>query len=111
APSRIYSSVPTGHHHHLPSFPTRRSSDLSRRGFRRDVPAPQRAEARNRHRAVGHRLDGALSRRDGIEPARAGCHDADSELLLVRSEEHTSELQSLTNLVFRLLLEKKNKTN
>src|SRR5437016_10348044 len=29
----------------------------------------------------------------------------------LRSEEHTSELQSLTNLVCRLLLEKKNKTN
>ena len=29
----------------------------------------------------------------------------------VRSEEHTSELQSLTNLVCRLLLEKKNKQN
>jgi len=28
----------------------------------------------------------------------------------VRSEEHTSELQSLTNLVCRLLLEKNNKT-
>src|SRR5438093_5458128 len=28
--------------------------------------------------------------------------------LLARSEEHTSELQSLTNLVCRLLLEKKN---
>src|SRR5262249_60413900 len=28
-----------------------------------------------------------------------------------RSEEHTSELQSLTNLVCRLLLEKKNDTN
>src|SRR5437016_7727672 len=28
----------------------------------------------------------------------------------LRSEEHTSELQSLTNLVCRLLLEKKNKT-
>ena len=28
---------------------------------------------------------------------------------LVRSEEHTSELQSLTNLVCRLLLEKKKK--
>src|SRR5437016_8980116 len=28
-----------------------------------------------------------------------------------RSEEHTSELQSLTNLVCRLLLEKKNKKN
>src|SRR5262249_61763106 len=29
----------------------------------------------------------------------------------IRSEEHTSELQSLTNLVCRLLLEKKKKTN
>src|SRR5437016_9606119 len=31
--------------------------------------------------------------------------------ILVRSEEHTSELQSLTNLVCRLLLEKKKKKN
>src|SRR5262249_57002594 len=30
---------------------------------------------------------------------------------LTRSEEHTSELQSLTNLVCRLLLEKKNRNN
>src|SRR5437016_11996338 len=30
-------------------------------------------------------------------------------LTFLRSEEHTSELQSLTNLVCRLLLEKKNK--
>src|SRR5437016_6643627 len=30
-------------------------------------------------------------------------------LIVVRSEEHTSELQSLTNLVCRLLLEKKKK--
>src|SRR5258706_2767434 len=30
---------------------------------------------------------------------------------LMRSEEHTSELQSLTNLVCRLLLEKKNSTH
>src|SRR5258706_10406865 len=30
---------------------------------------------------------------------------------VVRSEEHTSELQSLTNLVCRLLLEKKNHTS
>src|SRR5262249_61012731 len=30
--------------------------------------------------------------------------------LRIRSEEHTSELQSLTNLVCRLLLEKKKKT-
>src|SRR5437016_8759964 len=32
-----------------------------------------------------------------------------SRLNIVRSEEHTSELQSLTNLVCRLLLEKKKK--
>src|SRR5438093_6399752 len=33
------------------------------------------------------------------------------ERRVARSEEHTSELQSLTNLVCRLLLEKKNKQN
>src|SRR5438093_5275506 len=37
----------------------------------------------------------------------AGRHAAGSGLYRVRSEEHTSELQSLTNLVCRLLLEKK----
>src|SRR5258706_1639872 len=37
-----------------------------------------------------------------LEPARAARVDAH-----LRSEEHTSELQSLTNLVCRLLLEKK----
>src|SRR5262249_61865641 len=36
---------------------------------------------------------------------RSGLRDLD-----LRSEEHTSELQSLTNLVCRLLLEKKKKT-
>src|SRR5437016_10824260 len=39
---------------------------------------------------------------DGIEQIKEKCRDA-------RSEEHTSELQSLTNLVCRLLLEKKKK--
>src|SRR5438093_3348362 len=33
-----------------------------------------------------------------------------ARLRVPRSEEHTSELQSLTNLVCRLLLEKKNQT-
>src|SRR5438093_4159790 len=40
------------------------------------------------------------------------CFDNGSEnggLVALRSEEHTSELQSLTNLVCRLLLEKKKK--
>src|SRR5207237_5442168 len=35
---------------------------------------------------------------------------ADPTLIELRSEEHTSELQSHLNLVCRLLLEKKNKT-
>src|SRR5688572_32044604 len=36
-------------------------------------------------------------------------HDAHDERVLRRSEEHTSELQSQSNLVCRLLLEKKKK--
>src|SRR5437016_7947106 len=43
----------------------------------------------------------------GLHGIIAGHHRRDDEL---RSEEHTSELQSLTNLVCRLLLEKKKKT-
>src|SRR5262245_65725867 len=65
----------------LHSFPTRRSSDLGD-GEHRPVP---------REQIQG----GGLGRRNG----RAG--------LDARSEEHTSELQSLRHLVCRLLLEKK----
>src|SRR5258706_1696783 len=39
---------------------------------------------------------------------RPGPPVAAKQISMVRSEEHTSELQSLTNLVCRLLLEKKN---
>src|SRR5205085_7455659 len=57
--------------------------------------------------AVGHRLLAAR--------ARSAHNPADGERaapLLRRSEEHTSELQSQSNLVCRLLLEKKkNKIN
>src|SRR5262244_4614858 len=46
----------------------------------------------------------------GIAPSRAQLEAwSRREAALVRSEEHTSELQSLTNLVCRLLLEKKKK--
>src|SRR5438093_10206167 len=62
-------------------FPTRRSSDL--------VLAYTKAIA------VGQAV------RESFRYAGAG----------FRSEEHTSELQSLTNLVCRLLLEKKKKTS
>src|SRR5438046_6907446 len=66
----------------LHSFPTRRSSDLS-------------SSNSNQRRAC----IAILSDRDKVE--------MEDE----RSEEYTSELQSLTNLVCRLLLEKKNKYN
>src|SRR5688572_32348311 len=43
-----------------------------------------------------------------LEPgARQGIEGADNAAMVVRSEEHTSELQSQSNLVCRLLLEKK----
>src|SRR5256885_10604414 len=59
--------------------------------LRRDL-----AQRRDRARAVRH---GALEMRDAADHLDAA----------VRSEEHTSELQSPCNLVCRLLLEKKKK--
>src|SRR5947199_7266415 len=47
---------------------------------------------------------------DGLAPARrvnVFRHDQHGTNLIMRSEEHTSELQSLRHLVCRLLLEKK----
>src|SRR5438093_5318622 len=75
-------------HHDLHSFSTRRSSDLVKCPVSladRDLPGPDR---RPQHRR-------------GPEPQARLCEHP------LRSEEHTSELQSLTNLVCRLLLEKK----
>src|SRR5688500_19575629 len=48
-------------------------------------------------------------RRAGKEQRRLTADDI--EMLFLRSEEHTSELQSPCNLVCRLLLEKKNRIN
>src|SRR5262249_58386366 len=89
----------------LPSFPTRRSSDLVGGRlcdfFRRRIhPGTNGGDGPRRGcvlaRAGGCRRRSALSGVGRVD----GCD---------RSEEHTSELQSLTNLVCRLLLEKKNK--
>src|SRR5262249_56443140 len=82
--------------HALPSFPTRRSSDLNADGT---IPAwtggiKSAAEA-------------------GFPNYKSGDHHPDPYasdkplFTITRSEEHTSELQSLTNLVCRLLLAKK----
>src|SRR5262245_65107525 len=81
-----------GHLRDLHSFPTRRSSDLG--GARL---APQGLDAR-----------GEVVRRARIRRLLAATERAARD---ERSEEHTSELQSLRHLVCRLLLEKKKKTN
>src|SRR5690606_41593714 len=87
----------------LHSFPTRRSSDLlealpveggRRTRLGRDA-APPRLDARGRLGPIEPRIAQVELRRE--------CH--------LRSEEHTSELQSRENLVCRLLLEKKKKKN
>src|SRR5262249_56691527 len=93
-------------HRAIHSFPTRRSSDLIHHAHQ-----PRRGRLPPRDR------DGDGGREWGTHPhdrwidlgsvgAAAALHDREQ---VERSEEHTSELQSLTNLVCRLLLEKKKK--
>src|SRR5436190_17024893 len=77
-------------HRNLHSFPTRRSSDLNER---RAIREPEMA-------AGGHVSDSCY-RVGRPFPVQQG----------ERSEEHTSELQSHSDLVCRLLLEKKNNSN
>src|SRR5438094_4077738 len=81
------------HHRDLHSFPTRRSSDL------------QQILVVDEKAAIFENRGGELpvERRRQLNPRAAG------GLMIgpVRSEEHTSELQSPYDLVCRLLLEKK----
>src|SRR5205085_5794009 len=95
------------YHRSLPSFPTRRSSDLVQcvvsPGGSPCVRATTRAATSGP--SGGMRAGRVLSRRSPTTPscAKRSCQRQ------TRSEEHTSELQSQSNLVCRLLLEKKNK--
>src|SRR2546425_6306327 len=75
-------------------FPYTRSSDLGLRQHRRGAARRGAVAARGR----GDRVTACGQRRE----TEGG--------FALRSEEHTSELQSLAYLVCRLLLEKKNKT-
>src|SRR5438132_4803295 len=80
-----------------------------RSGLARDAPHP--VEARQTHHAVGrHSLQ---LHRHPLHAAHhaVGLEQADVKVLgrEARSEEHTSELQSHSDLVCRLLLEKKKK--
>src|SRR5690606_41483760 len=96
-----------GAQRHLHSFPTRRSSDL-------EPPLPQ-----THARGVDYQPDRRCERPTGgvavVQPHRqasaiSGFSSRPGPVRRgdpVRSEEHTSELQSRENLVCRLLLEKK----
>src|SRR5690606_41566583 len=96
------------HHRALHSFPTRRSSDLGR------VRSGTHARLRGARRRLHDRIAAATSRSSG-RPVAASPHLQELRYpgraahVGVRSEEHTSELQSRENLVCRLLLEKKKK--
>src|SRR5262249_61249990 len=57
--------------------------------------------------SIGHAMAVHGQRYHYAQSTVFGPSDPINPHLLVRSEEHTSELQSLTNLVCRLLLEKK----
>src|SRR5690606_40309023 len=96
---------------HLPSFPTRRSSDLvggHPHVVARRLQALRIDEVGQHDLAQCHVVAVGIAREDH---AVLGYVDrgqlAGREAVLVRSEEHTSELQSRENLVCRLLLEKK----
>src|SRR3712207_8563179 len=86
-------------------FPTRRSSDLADQAHAGllDVQHARVAAQQPRQLRLGRErlVEGFRQQRQGLEGL--------VRLLDVRSEEHTSELQSRQYLVCRLLLEKKNK--
>src|SRR5437899_6623441 len=86
-----------GDHRDLHSFPTRRSSDLSE----------LEACLKRRGEATAAFLDEQPTYR--LFPPLYYYIGRAQEGLKSRSEEHTSELQSLRHLVCRLLLEKKKK--
>src|SRR5205814_10349728 len=95
----------------LHSFPTRRSSDLGRSSGGGDGQFERVGTEDIRHegghggtgKANGAGGDGAAGRSGDEGP---GVSEGERGLVR-RSEEHTSELQSLRHLVCRLLLEKK----
>src|SRR5207237_7991604 len=94
----------------LHAFPTRRSSDLPPVSFVRDV-LPALSKAGCNAGACHAKAEGQNGFKLSVfsyDPRSDYAHIVkDARGRRVRSEEHTSELQSHLNLVCRLLLEKK----
>src|SRR5207249_11415188 len=87
----------------LPSFPTRRSSDLVSSSARSSPSRRSASSARRRAPSISDRRARSARR---MAAAASPCA---ARAPRSRSEEHTSELQSRFDLVCRLLLEKKKK--
>src|SRR5205085_12644639 len=90
----------------LPSFPTRRSSDLTASPLVSERCCPRRSRT-----SSSGQLGLAPARNAAMSSALASHRlswRANARLSPLRSEEHTSELQSQSKPVCRLLLEKKN---
>src|SRR5688572_32327463 len=96
-------------HRDLLSFPTRRSSDLSGKMRPFGTPLIVCPERPTRCRKVAMRCGEEIWQTRSTWPM--SIPSSSDAVATMRSEEHTSELQSQSNLVCRLLLEKKNYNN
>src|SRR5690606_40555096 len=90
-----------GYNRYLHSFPTRRSSDLLQLLVGLELEVLDDPQEVAREVAAGE-VGALVDLRQVAEDRAVGDRQLD-----LRSEEHTSELQSRENLVCRLLLEKK----
>src|SRR5690606_42058693 len=89
----------------LHSFPTRRSSDLFLTSFYADCVPLYVIDVKGKRVGLAHAGWRGTVLEIGPKLVRRFVQELGSSM---RSEEHTSELQSRENLVCRLLLEKKN---
>src|SRR5699024_12618570 len=101
----------SGDHPHLHSFPTRRSSDLPER-LRKPSSRPPQSHSGTGKRCSRYFPQEVLHHHS-FEPNRTFFFPPSLYVTIpgLRSEEHTSELQSRFDLVCRLLLEKKKETH
>src|SRR5207244_11242877 len=100
-----------GHLLYLPSFPTRRSSDLIRTGLRETIntlstTSMQIASAIEQHEQTAISQAAAVNQTTATMDQLDASFSQTADMVKTRSEEHTSELQSPDHLVCRLLLEK-----
>src|SRR5262249_57133646 len=95
----------------LPPFPTRRSSDLEALDADGTVIRMTELadpEAKEEEKPAASKLTGEWGLLERFATLLSEAYERGAQQHAnARSEEHTSELQSLTNLVCRLLLEKK----